>query len=137
MDCVFCKIVKGEIPATKVYEDDKVFAFLDIQPVSAGHALVVPKEHYESLSQTPKDILGEIFDVAVHKIAPAALAATGASGFNIGVNTGVAAGQVVMHAHVHVMPRTDGDGLAHWPKKQMSWEEISAVAEKMKAQLQQ
>lgn len=134
IDCIFCKIIKGDIPALKVYEDSKVIAFLDITPISVGHTLVVPKAHYPDLSATADEVLGPLF-AAVKKVAKAAVEATGAHGFNVGVNTGPAAGQVVMHTHVHVMPRTQGDGLTHWPKRAVTEEQMAATAEAMSRRL--
>ena len=80
-DCIFCKIIKGELPCAKVYEDAKVVAFLDIKPVNPGHVMVVPKEHHETILDTPEDILAAII-LAVKKIAPAVLKAVGSEGFN-------------------------------------------------------
>jgi histidine triad (HIT) family protein len=128
--CVFCKIIKGEIPSLKVYENDDVVAFLDITPVSVGHTLVVPKEHYRDLDETPEEVLGTLF-AAVKKIGSAVIAMTGSHAYNVGVNTGVPAGQVVMHVHVHVIPRAEGDGLTHWPKRKVTAEEMSSAAEKL------
>ena len=133
-DCIFCKIVKGEIPALKVYEDASVLAFLDITPISLGHTLVVPKAHYRDLTELPDDVLGPLFS-AVKKVAKAAVEATGADAFNTGINTGPEAGQVVMHMHVHVMPRTQGDGLQHWPKRSVTREEMQRTADAMRAKL--
>ncbi|MBI4457382.1 HIT family protein [Candidatus Uhrbacteria bacterium] len=133
-ECIFCKIIRGEIPSHKIYEDERIFAFLDIAPVSLGHTLVVPKAHAENVLQTPDEHLSPLFP-AVKKIAAAALAATGAGGFNIGVNCGKAAGQVVFHTHIHVIPRFENDGLKLWPKRPVTPEEMIAVAEKIVAAL--
>lgn len=133
-DCIFCKIVAGDVPCLKVYEDDKVMAFLDITPVSLGHTLIVPKKHAENLLETPDGDLVAII-CSVKSIGRAAKEATGADGFNLGVNTGKAAGQVVMHTHFHVMPRTEGDGLRHWPKIQPSPEEMGEVADRIRSLL--
>jgi len=130
-DCVFCKIVAGDLPCLKIYEDERVMAFLDVTPVSLGHSLIVPKVHAENLLETPEGDLEAIIR-AVKKIGRAAKEATGADGFNLGVNTGEAAGQVVMHTHFHVMLRTEGDGLQHWPKIQPSAEEMEETAEKIR-----
>ena len=113
-DCVFCRIVKGEIPSCKVYEDESVYAFLDIAPVGAGHCLVIPREHYESLGQCPEEILNAL----VYRLSPIARAAVGAvngDGYNIMHNSGRSAGQLVNHVHFHIIPRKAGDGLRHWP----------------------
>ena len=103
-DCIFCKIVRGDIPCHKVYEDEDVLAFLDVSPVTKGHTLVIPKEHFESLLYCPKDLLGKVMSVA-QKIAQASITTLGAKGVNIVNNTNPIAGQTVMHFHVHVIPR--------------------------------
>ena len=126
-DCLFCKIIKGEIPCQKVYEDGDVFAFLDIQPVNVGHTLVVPKAHFANCGETPDEALAAVMSVA-KRVGAAALKVTGAQGYNVGINCGAVAGQVIMHTHVHVMPRFEGDGLAHWPKKTVSKEEMEKAA---------
>jgi len=132
--CIFCQIISGEIPSKKIYEDADVFAFLDLHPVTLGHALVIPKMHATDLREVPDDIVSKVF-VAAKRIGIAAVASLPAQGFNVGVNTGVAAGQVVMHAHVHVIPRTEGDGLVHWPKSQEAVVRMDEAAGKMAAAL--
>jgi len=133
-DCIFCKIGSGELPSTKLYEDDRFLAFLDIQPVSLGHALVIPKEHYQDISQVPEGLLGGLFGLA-RCLGDETIAETGAAGFNIVVNRGVAAGQVVMHAHVHVIPREPDDGLKHWPKKDIPEEDRERLAAALRDRL--
>lgn len=103
-NCLFCKIVKGEIPCTKVYEDEDVLAFLDISQTTIGHTLVIPKEHFDNFLYVPKDLVGKVF-AAAQKIAQALVAGLGAKGVNILVNTNEIAGQTIMHFHVHVIPR--------------------------------
>lgn len=115
-DCLFCKIIKGDIPGAKVYEDDKVLAFLDIKPINPGHVLVAPKEHYANILDTPEEILSAVIS-AVKKIAPAVLTAVNAKGFNLGVNNGSDAGQLVPHLHFHIMPRHLDDGYRLWDGK--------------------
>lgn len=129
-DCLFCRIIKGELPSRKVWEDDAVFAFLDIQPVNPGHTLVVPKAHHEDCSRTPDDVMAAVMRAA-RRIADAAVATVGAQGYNVGINCGKAAGQVVMHTHVHVMPRFEDDGLRHWGKKDVSEEKMADIAAAM------
>lgn len=116
-DCIFCKIIKGEIPSNKVYEDDEVLAFLDIGPINKGHCLNIPKEHYDNLVELPEDLAEQVMRV-VKKVAPSVLEITQADGFNVGLNNGEAAGQVVMHAHFHIIPRLNDDGLEHWPRQE-------------------
>lgn len=108
-DCLFCKIIAGEIPSYKVYEDDKVLAFLDINPVNPGHTLLAPKEHSENTLKVPDALLEHII-VVLKKITPGILKAVGAEACNVGMNTGSIAGQVVMHTHWHIMPRFGNDG---------------------------
>jgi histidine triad (HIT) family protein len=133
-DCVFCRIVAGEIPALKVYEDETLVAFLDITPVNLGHTLIVPREHYENLLATPDAVLAAMAN-AVKKVAKAAMAVEDAPAFNLGVNTGPAAGQVVMHTHFHVMPRLPDDGLEHWPKREVTPEQMEGAVARMRAAL--
>ncbi|MBI2141608.1 HIT family protein [Candidatus Woesearchaeota archaeon] len=115
-DCIFCKIIEGGLPAYKVYEDSNTLAFLDIFPIHSGHTLVVPKRHYVDIFDTPDSELRNVIAVA-KKIAPAVMKATKADGINIGMNNRPASGQVVMHTHLHVIPRYKDDGLKTWPQK--------------------
>ena len=115
-ECIFCKIVEGGLPSYKVYEDSAVLAFLDIFPIHHGHVLVVSKKHTVDIFDTPEEDLKNIM-AAAKKIAPAVMKATKADGINIGMNNKPASGQVVMHAHVHVIPRYKDDGLKTWPQR--------------------
>ncbi len=103
-NCIFCKIVRGEIPCTKVYEDEDVLAFLDISQTTIGHTLVITKEHFDNFLYVPKDLVAKTFNAA-QKVAQALTAGLGAKGINILNNTNEIAGQTVMHFHVHVIPR--------------------------------
>ncbi|HEL2401109.1 TPA: HIT family protein [Streptococcus suis] len=110
-DCIFCKIVAGEIPASKVYEDDHVLAFLDITQVTKGHTLVIPKNHYRNVLDMDAEAAGQVF-AAVPAIARQLKEKLGASGLNIVNNNEEAAGQTVFHTHIHLLPRFDqNDGL--------------------------
>ena len=131
-ECIFCKIANGEIPCSKIYETDKLIAFLDIAPVNKGHTLVIPKEHYKDLIDVPDPLIAEITKAA-KKVAKAAVKAVGAEGFNIGQNNGKAAGQIVMHFHLHVIPRFENDGLVPWPQKKYEEGEMDKVAETIKS----
>ena len=114
-DCIFCKIVAGEIPCSKVYEDESVLAFLDVGPLSVGHTLVIPKEHFCRLDECPEDLLAKVSG-CVGRICPAVVDAVEADGYNVLCNTGKAAGQVVEHVHFHIIPRKSGDGVFdRWP----------------------
>lgn len=133
-DCIFCKIIAGEIPAYKVYEDDEVLAFLDIEPVNPGHVLVVPKKHFESLFDLPDDLARQIVSV-IKKITPAILAGAGASGFNLGLNNGSVAGQAIAHLHWHIMPRVAGDGYKLWLGRPYNAGEAEEILRKIKEKL--
>ncbi|MGM0605143.1 MAG: HIT family protein [Halobacteriota archaeon] len=108
-DCIFCKIADGEIPSRTVYENDDVFAFLDVNPLARGHTLVISKAHHERLNDLPADLASSLFD-AVSELTPVVENAVDADATTIGINNGPAAGQEVPHVHVHVVPRFDGDG---------------------------
>ncbi len=125
--CIFCKIARGEIPSYKVYEDDVVLAFLDVNPSSRGHTLVVPKEHFDDMTKCPKDILDYCFEVA-QLIAQAQIKELGATGANVLTNIGKSAGQSVRHFHIHVIPRYDNDGLKlAFPPKQLEDKEMLLI----------
>jgi len=109
MSCIFCRIVDGDLPSRTVYETDDAVAFLDANPLAAGHTLVVPREHYETVGELPPEAAGAVFE-AVSAVTPRVERATDADGTTVAVNNGEAAGQEVPHTHVHVVPRFDGDG---------------------------
>jgi len=113
-DCIFCKIIEGKLPAQKVYENKDLVAFLDIHPINPGHTLIVPKEHCRNLLDMPERLIEKTFVVA-KKIAEAVKKGTNAEGINVGVNNEPASGQVVFHAHIHIIPRYTNDGLKLWP----------------------
>ena len=106
--CLFCKIIAGEIPSTKVYEDDCVLAILDIAQTTKGHTLVMPKKHYKNVLEMPENEF-EALMAQVHKLAQKITANLEANGVNILINTNEAAGQTIPHAHVHIIPRYDED----------------------------
>lgn len=119
-DCIFCKIIAGEIPSRKIYEDDKVYAFMDIGPINFGHTLVIPKEHHTGSSTIPEETAGRMFKVA-SRIGVALKRALDADAFNLHLADGTCAGQVVMHAHLHVVPRFAEDDF-HWNWRQKQYE---------------
>ncbi|MBI2142965.1 HIT family protein [Candidatus Woesearchaeota archaeon] len=134
-DCIFCKIIEGGLPSYKVYEDASTLAFLDIFPIHHGHVLVISKRHTVDIFDTPEEDLRSIM-AAAKKISPAVMKATKADGINIGMNNRPSAGQVVMHAHVHVIPRFKDDGLKTWPQKPYNNDaEKEHVMERIKAAL--
>lgn len=109
-DCIFCKIIDGEIPSTKVYEDENVLAFLDISQVTKGHTLIIPKQHMENVYELSPEAAGHVFQAAP-KVASAIKEAFQPIGLNLLSNTGEAAGQSVFHFHLHLIPRYgEGDG---------------------------
>lgn len=113
MSCLFCKIINHNIPANIIYEDERVIAFLDIAPVNFGHTLVVPKEHHADLLSTPPELACYCVEI-IKKITPAILKGVKADSFNIGINNGKTAGQVVDHLHWHIMPRFKNDNYELW-----------------------
>lgn len=133
-DCIFCKIIKGEIPTDKVYEDKAALAFLDISPVNKGHVLVIPKQHFETLLDLPDKVLHQTMKI-VKKTAKAVMLALNADGFNISMNNFGAAGQIVSHVHFHVIPRFSKDGLKHWPGKEYKGNESKEIAKKISSKL--
>ncbi len=113
--CIFCQIIEGKLPSHKVYEDDKVLAFLDIYPITPGHVLVIPKKHYQNLEEIPDDELAHLMSI-VKKIGLMMKENLGVIGYNVCENNDPIAGQAIPHLHFHVVPRTEGDGLHSWPQ---------------------
>lgn len=112
-NCIFCRIIKGDVPSKKVYEDDKVLAILDINPANVGHILLLPKEHYSVMPQIPDDLIRYLF--VVSKYLSAALIKTiKAKGVNIFVANGSAAGQRAPHFMIHIIPRFEGDNISNF-----------------------
>ena len=133
-DCIFCKIVAGDIPSTKIYEDDASLAFLDIRPVNPGHTLVIPKAHYRNILDIPEEIFADVART-IKKVAPAVKAGSGASGVNVSSSHEPSAGQEVFHLHVHIIPRFEGDDLTYWPHGSYTEGESATIAEKIKRAL--
>ena len=133
-DCIFCKIVRGELPSFKVYEDEHVLAFLDINPVNPGHTLVIPKKHSTDIFEIDEEAWGHVMQTS-KRIAHALESALSPTGVNLTMNNRAGAGQVVFHAHVHVMPRLPKDGRKLWPGRPYGTNEASEVSEKIRAQL--
>ena len=133
--CIFCKMVAGEIPVAKVYEDQVVLSFLDIGPVSDGHALVIPKQHFEKLHDCPPELLGQVAS-RLGKIAKAVVAAVNSQGYNLLCNNGRAAGQLVEHLHFHIIPRNSGDGVFNrWPAYEYEQGRINEIAARIRENL--
>lgn len=112
-DCLFCKIIAGEIPSARILETEAAVAFLDISPVNPGHVLLVPREHHATLADLADEAAAETA-VLLPRLARAILRATGADGLNLVVNNGPAAGQTVDHGHWHLIPR-HRDDVVNWP----------------------
>ena len=133
--CIFCKIASGEIPCIKVYEDQEVLAFLDIGPVSDGHTLVIPKEHFENLALCPDEILAKISS-CLGKISTAVASAMQADGYNVLCNNGRAAGQLVDHVHFHIIPRKEEDGVSdRWCAYKYKEGQAETIARKISEKL--
>jgi histidine triad (HIT) family protein len=128
MDCIFCKIVEGKIPSKIVFEDDHNLAFLDISPISKGHTIVIPKNHYSTLEDIPDRELKDVFQV-VRKIAKVIYQKLQIDGYNILQNNFAAAGQVIKHFHIHIIPRIFDDNRfkVKIPRNQASDEELNDV----------
>lgn len=131
-DCIFCKIVSNEIPATKVYEDADCVAFLDIHPTQPGHTLLIPKTHFSTFDATPPEVVAKLFAVA-SVLAPSVAQALEAPGFNVSVNNGAVAGQIIFHTHVHIIPRKPNDGLTPWGQREYAGNEREETAKRIRA----
>lgn len=129
-NCVFCAIEAGEIPSFKIYEDDRVLAFLDINPFSKGHTLVIPKVHCEGLLDADEDVLSALV-LRVKQVAGRLKTALGCDGFNILQNNGEAAGQTVRHIHFHIVPRY-GDQPIVFESHEGDMAELAALAESLR-----
>lgn len=136
-NCIFCKIIAGEIPSAKVYEDEFVYAFLDISPINKGHVLVIPKEHHESVAAVNEETVGRMMKVG-SRIGIALKRELDADAYNLHLADGTAAGQVIMHAHLHIVPRWIEDGF-HWNWRQLSYNdgEMADISAKISKRLAQ
>ena len=134
-ECLFCKMVAGQIPVAKIYEDETVLAFLDIGPISDGHTLVIPKQHFEKLHDCPPELLGRVGS-RLGKIAGAVTAAMNSDGYNVLCNNGRAAGQLIEHLHFHIIPRNTGDGVFdRWPAYKYEQGKNELIAEEIRKNL--
>lgn len=128
-NCIFCKIINGDIPSRKLYEDDNFIVIMDVRPVSKGHALIILKEHYANIFELPEELCAEAMKLAKN-MATKMTAALNAEGFNIVQNNGEAAGQTVFHFHMHLIPRYAGDSaLAMGQGLSMDGVEMEAIKE--------
>jgi len=134
-DCIFCKIAAGEIPCTRVWEDERCLAFLDIGPLADGHTLLIPKKHYEVIGEMPPEEVAHL-GRQVPGLARAVQQAMEADGLNVLQNNGRVAGQAVGHVHVHFIPRVPDDGLGYrWPAGEADPETLRRHAEAIRAEL--
>lgn len=129
--CVFCSIVKGDIPSYKIYEDESVYAFLDIADDVEGHTLVIPKKHYENLIEMPDEELAKVM-AAVKKISKSYIETKGYSGVNLINCCGEDAEQSVFHFHMHILPRTKDDNIRVYPKLNKLNSDLSAICNNLK-----
>ena len=133
-NCIFCKIIRGELPSYKVYEDEKTIAFLDIRPVNAGHTLVVPKVHSHNIFDIAPEDWTAVAEV-VRVLAVAIEKGVSADGVNIAMNNREHAGQVVDHPHVHIIPRFKNDGLKLMPQRTYMENEAEETLGKIRSAL--
>jgi histidine triad (HIT) family protein len=131
MDCIFCKIISGEIPAYKIYEDNDSLAFLDANPVCPGHTLVMPKKHFANFEEVTEEVLSAVMRT-VKKVGRSVKDNLGVPGYNVYENNDAVAGQVIHHLHFHVIPRHEGDGLKLWSGNKLATEDMEAVQNKLK-----
>lgn len=133
-DCIFDKIIRREVPADIVYEDENTLAFLDIAPTSKGHTLVIPKKHVQDIFETDDETLAATMRT-VHNIASTVRDSVGAKGVHVSSNHGAAAGQVVFHLHFHIIPRQSRTEFEFWPHVPYAPGEAAAIAEKIRTTL--
>ena len=134
--CIFCKIVRKQAPASIIYEDETVMAFLDIRPLNEGHTLVIPKKHYVDIFDIPEDQLSKVH-TAAKQVSIAAKKATNSDGVSIIQQNGKAAGQEIFHFHVHVMPRFEGQKLPGFgERKEVKKVKLDDVVKKIKRQFE-
>ena len=133
-DCLFCKIIGGEIPSKTIYEDEEFRVILDISPATKGHALIIPKEHYANIYEMPEETAAHVMILA-KKLAAHMTEVLKCDGLNIMQNNGEAAGQTVFHFHMHLIPRYEQDGNADklcWNHLELSEDEMNEIYEKLK-----
>ncbi|MCX4362330.1 MAG: HIT family protein [Clostridia bacterium] len=131
MDCIFCKIIRGEIPSYKIYEDDMTYAFLDIANDSYGHTLVIPKKHCVNVLDCYKNYLAAVMNT-VRKISRHYVEDCGFDGVNVLNASGESAQQSVFHLHFHIIPRKKEDGIDIWPLKDKKQLNLAAICDELK-----
>ena len=133
-DCLFCNIAKGQEPSSKIYEDKNTYAFLDINPTNKGHALVIPKKHFYNFYDLPDEEMCQMM-LTAKKLAAVIKKAMNADGINIIMNNDRAAGQLISHSHIHIVPRFDNDGYRHWKGTPYPMGKMEQVAEQIRKEL--
>ncbi|MBP5192098.1 MAG: HIT family protein [Eubacterium sp.] len=134
-DCIFCKLANGVFPTNSIYEDENFNVILDVSPANRGHALILPKQHFDNIFEIDDETASKIMPLA-KKIATAVKKVTECDGVNVQQNNGTAAGQSVFHLHVHIIPRFDDDKFKLvWDPKSFSDEELAATAEELRAEI--
>ncbi|MFA5126562.1 MAG: HIT family protein [Patescibacteria group bacterium] len=134
MDCIFCQIIAKKIPAKIIYEDEKYISILDINPNTRGHALVIPKEHVADFTSLTDEQAADFVKI-VHRLAPQIIDILGVRGYNLGLNNGRVAGQLVDHVHWHIIPRWDDDGLVHWSCSQAAKDDLEQTFAKLQGKI--
>ena len=134
-NCIFCKLANGDIPTTTIFEDEDFRVIPDAGPASFGHLLIIPKEHHQDLTELPDETAAKVLPLAA-RLGRAMKASLGCAGFNVVQNNGAAAGQTVMHFHVHLIPRYEGgEAMVVWEPGTLEPEKAREIAEKMGAVL--
>ncbi len=135
-DCIFCRIAAGDIPCTRVFEDEYLLAFLDVAPLAPGHTLLIPRAHHSCMQELPAELAARMGAV-LPLLSDAVQKAVESAGVNILQNNGKVAGQVVEHVHVHIIPRQEGDGLGYrWNTCKCADERMQQISDRISAILQ-
>lgn len=130
-DCIFCKLANGEIPTNSIYEDEDFKVILDASPATRGHALILPKEHFDNIYEVSDEVASKLMPLA-KRLATHMTEKLGCDGFNILQNNGEAAGQTVFHLHVHLLPRyKDAESILTWGHIELSEDETQALREEL------
>lgn len=134
-DCIFCKIAAGEIPSTTIYETGEFKVFFDVSPASKGHALIIPKEHFDNVFSIDSETASKLFSLAT-SVARALKIETDCDGMNLLQNNGEVAGQTVHHFHLHLIPRYKDDGIKlTWEQSEADKEYLAELAQKVKKRI--
>lgn len=134
MECIFCKIVNKDIPARIIFENENYLSFLDIEPNSIGHALVIPKKHITNFTAETPEQAAEHMKIT-HQIARQLNELLSSDGFNVAINNGRVAGQLVDHVHWHIIPRYTNDGFEHFPHSQAAKSKLDETYNKLNGQI--